>query len=777
MAYRRNRYDIDEDSSRKVFELRKSGQLLEAYNLAIKLYNHHPEDEWIQKAYAWVLIDTIKNEIKSNSGNANNFFNQLLSIDISDDEIILKQINFLRPKLNPNYQEVQQAENLSKNGNHTQAINIFRQLQNQGKLSPPHHESFGWAIYRYINANKDNLPIDDVKKLLFEYLKLNNDRPSLLHSVILRFSVSYNRQHNQFNLYKFFQLWKPEHLRCEDKEKESNNGKIYPALVERLLLQIVDNNYQFDVKYLQNAIGDKELVIDSIRESYFWKIFNLHKENRTKELWLTFDHYVSIYSIYGASNWHSEILKIADRFMDETDTWRFYNFFQKWDIGNFQYNDWHEEIHDDFKSKPLVIKALNKIFKIAKLPGNKEKDFSWILPLYQKALKSFDNDTWILREYATILNICGNSQEAIKIYKNILLDLNDQAYVWHEFASLIADSNPKVAISMLCKAIDIQKNEDFLGDIHLQLAKLLVGEDKLNEAKNEINAYKDHRIKKGWKISEEYEALEDALQGIDAIGDNLIIYESHCALAEEYIYSDIPWKDFLLYDKWENKKQQEISAFTDLNDVEFIVKTNKFEILADSIVNTAIQFKTHYDKTNNKHIALQAQRSTSTYAELTQKALSALVIVDHINMNKKLFHYVIDSSLDGIVRFSQTDLRPSVGDFLKIKYFTTYNEKQRKRILHILDIKVTKEKNHSLIKEVNGELNLKYKDNGRTIDYQDVISDELNIDTKKPDFAFIDDYYVPKYLLRKHHIYSDCEVIVKVLFNGEKWSVFDLTKQ
>lgn len=777
MAFRRRHHDIDENSSQQVFALRKSGQLQEAYSLAVKLYNQHPEDEWIKKAYSWVLIDIIKNEIKSNSGNANSFFDQLLSIDSNNDEIILKQINFLRSKLNPNYQEVQQAEKLSKNGSHIQAIELYKQLKNQGKLPSPHHESFGWAIYRYINSCKDTLPINDVKKLLFDYLQLNNNRPSLLHSIVLRFSVSYARQYNQFNLFKFFQIWNPKHLRGEDKEKESNNGKTYPALVERLLQQITDNNDHINVNYLQNAIGDKGLVIDSIRESYFWKIFNLHKENRTKELWIVFDYYVSNFSIYGASHWHSEILKTADRFMDEAEIWRFYKFFQMWDSGNFQYNDWHEEINGDFKSKPLVIKALKKVFKIAKLPGNEEKDFSWILPLYKKALESFDNDIWILREYATILNICGNTQEAIKIYKNILLNLNDQAYVWHEFAVLIAGSNLEVAISMLCKAIGIQKNEDFLGDIHLQLAKLLVGEGKLNEAKNEINVYKDHRTKKEWKISEAYESLKETLQSIDAIGDNLIFYKSHCALAEEYICSDIPWKDFLLYDKWESKKKHKIFAFTDLNDVEFIVKTDKFEILSDSDVNTVIQFKTHYDRTSKKNIALQAQISTNTYANLTEKALTALVIVDHVNENKKLFHYVIDSNLDGIIRFSQTDLRPSVGDFLEIKYFATYSEKQSKTVLHVLHVKVTTDRNYSLLKEINGELNLKYKDSGRTIDYQDVISDELMIDTKKPDFAFIDDYYIPKFLLRKYHIYSDCEVTVKVLYNGEKWSVFELIKR
>jgi hypothetical protein len=43
-----------------------------------------------------------------------------------------------------------------------------------------------------------------------------------------------------------------------------------------------------------------------------------------------------------------------------------------------------------------------------------------------------------------------------------------------------------------------------------------------------------------------------------------------------------------------------------------------------------------------------------------------------------------------------------------------------------------------------------------------------------PDFGFIDNYYVPKYLLNKYKIKEDCQISAKVLFNGEKWDVFEL---
>lgn len=778
MATRRNYREVDENSSQKVFELRKSGQLVDAYDLAIKLYKQDPTDEWTQKAYAWVLIDIIKNEIKKNSGKANNFFKQLLSINISDDEIIIKQINFLKPKLDSNYKEVQQAETQSKNGNHTLAIDLFRKLKNQSQLPPPHHESFGWAIYRYVNFSKDILPTDEVKKLLFEYLQLNTPRPGLLHSVILKFAISYASSHSQLDLYKFFQIWNPKYLRHEDKEEESDSGKIYPSLLKRLLRVFVEKQYQIDVPYLRKVIGSGELVIDSIRETYFWILFNLHKENKHKELWKVFDFYVSNYSNYGASHWHSEILKIAVRFMVDADAWRFFDFFRQWNAENFQYGDWHEEIHDEFKVKPLVINALKKLFQLAKLPTNKDKEFRWVLPAYKEALRVFDDDIWILREYATLLGKSGKTQEAIKIYKNIILDLNDQAYIWHEFAEVMAEVDSETAISMLCRAISIQNNEDFLGDVHLLLSKLLVSANKLQEAKNELDTYKVHRIEKGWKLTEEYKLLENQLQEISTVCDNSEFYKSNNKLAEEYILSNIPWGDFLLYDKWETEKQKEMAAFSNLGEIEFAVNSTKFEVLTDSSVNDIFQIKSHYDKSKKKYIALKMRRSSCDHEDfIDNNASTAIAIVDHINEDKKLFHYVVNANLDGIILFSETQLRPVVGDFIKIRYFTTLNHKQNKKMLRMLSIETTVEQNPSLMKTISGELNLKYKNDGRTLDYQNIVDgDKIDIDTTKPDFAFIDDYYVPKYVLRKYNITTDCEVTVKVLFNAEKWSVFDLVQ-
>ena len=201
MPRTRNNYFEDEgDNSQEVFRLRKSGNLIEAYDLAVKLYGQNSSDTWVQKAYAWTLIDIVKNEIKASSGNAGNFFNQLLSINITNDEIISKQIDFLKPRIDSNYIEVQKAEELSKRGEHKHSLELFRHLKDEKKLPVSYHESFGWAIYRYMKAEEGALSIQDVKNLLFEYLKLQNTRPELVHSFMLKFAISYSQKHQKFDL-------------------------------------------------------------------------------------------------------------------------------------------------------------------------------------------------------------------------------------------------------------------------------------------------------------------------------------------------------------------------------------------------------------------------------------------------------------------------------------------------------------------------------------------------------------------------------------------------
>ena len=184
----------------------------------------------------------------------------------------------------------------------------------------------------------------------------------------------------------------------------------------------------------------------------------------------------------------------------------------------------------------------------------------------------------------------------------------------------------------------------------------------------------------------------------------------------------------------------------------------------------------HYDNANKRYLVLKIEKSLHKIDEIINSAQEEIAIVDHINTQKKLFHYVINSRQDGVIHFDQTDLRPNIGDFIKIKYYSSNDKKSNKTKINILKVELTSEIKSSLLKSTTGELKLKYKDGSLTYDYDEIIDDQIDIDIRKPDFAFINDYYVPKYLLEKNNITSNTEVKVNILFNGEKWNVYKIEK-
>jgi hypothetical protein len=846
--------------SKTVFELRneakdlsgieKLNKLNNALNISRRLYLEDSSDDWIQKAFAWILIDLCKYYIADkNLNQASVCFKELNTIDFQGykDDIIENQKSFLRPKIDINYSEVQKAEDFSKSGKNQEALSIFKNLISQNKLTELHHESYGWVIYRYIKAEESNLSSVEVRTFLRDYMNLKNERPSMLHSMILNFALNYSKTHSDFKFYSFFLLWNPDNLRHEDLHDGYKDGKDIPSLISRICREFANSNTEINIEEFLSKINlNKETVLDFFRETIFWNIFNAHKENKFSELWSLFEQYNNNYSKHGQSKWHSEILNLAERFMKENDEWRFFNFFKNWNPENLRKDDWKETKKDEHTYKPLATKAIKKAFEVLKTQPS-EQDLSWLIKPYETAINLFPEDEWLLREKA-LLHFKNNELDlAIKIYKQLVLELADKHYVWQEFSDCIVSDN-LLKIGMLSKALSLEKNEDFLGDIHLELSKLLIDENLLGNALVELETYKKHRELKGWKLSPQYEDLSKKASSIkQSLTDNRELYKKFSPLAENFAYADFHWTEVVLVDKWKDDKGKDRLTFTDGKSIEFVIGKNRFEVLKQSELGQILKFKLHKQEIKKeieakfawlgktvvkeyKHIPLVAEKSEKKHWEILEdtfaivdyinkeksiihaittdnkevffpqikselqigdfvtakiytkkfkddnrtelrqiqkidkgsvisKFQTQIAIVDGVNEQKQLFHFIISSKLQGIVKYTETNLRPNEGDFVKLS-FATKTDKDKKLRVKILSIETTEEVNPNLRKDITGIMEMKYK----------------NYDEDSPDFAFIGDYYVPKYLLEKHNITDDCRVNARAIYAGDKWKVTEIEK-
>ena len=845
--------------SRRVFELRREGKIQEALSMALQLYQIDPNDTWNQSALAWPLIDMCKAAlVQNNLAEAQRYFNQLVAIKFTSvDDIITSQVAFLRPKIDINYSKIQEAENLSKNGNHKLALNTMKAMFANHQLLDVHHEAYGWVIYRYIKAEEKIITSLEIRSLMRDYMNLSNERPSMLHSTFLNYALNFSKEHSDFNLYNFFLLWEPKNLRFEDVSENHKDGKTYPSLISRIFKEFIDKKVQLDSKILFEKIPflSPVQIIELLREPYYWNLFSADRENRKADLWKIFEEYNTLFKNQSGSAIHSKILNSAMFSMKENEEWRFLNFFENWNPENFIESDWKEIVKEDKVYPPLAIKALKKAFEQIKL-GNQFNDSTKLITAYKTALVKFPKDIWLKREYAILLAKNNESEEAIKIYKNLVLELGDQSYTWHEFALLFSEEELDLPIGMLSKAIKLQKDENFLGSTRLDLADKLIKKNKLEEALVELNKYQEYRIANNKNLSDTFNELKVLVKEVQTHKkDNLELYDEYIIVSENFAYQDILWTELVFIEKWKNDKNKEKLSFTNGNNLSLSINANRFSILKNIEVGQVVKFKLHNklvedkiklhhfkheyypllaeisDKpkwscledtiavvdyinveknivhaisSDNKEVFFPMEKlslnkgdfirakklqkkvreeiridlkdiTKVTKEEVINNFNSHIAVIDSINADKQLFHYVVNNRIHGIIRFDETELRPNEGDFIQIRLVQKLDKRQNKLIFKVIEINTTEESTTALRKDISGLLKLKYRQYGSTLDWEDL--DEEDEENLKPSFGFISDYYVPKELIEQSKINTVCFVDARVVFNGEKWKVITIQKK
>src|SRR5690606_14696687 len=203
---------------------------------------------------------------------------------------------------------------------------------------------------------------------------------------------------------------------------------------------------------------------------------------------------------------------------------------------------WKEVKKDENTYAAPAVKALKKAFSILK-KKKEEQDVSWLLRVYDVAVRKFPGDEWIKREKASLHLRNNELEQAKRMYKELLPDLSDKYYVWQEFAACMPEDKLG-QIGILAKAISVEKNEDFLGEVRLDFAEILITEEYPEHAFVELETYRKHRETKG-RHSDRYELLKTKAKTTTRT-DNREFFAEFIEYAEELAFSDIPWTEVVL---------------------------------------------------------------------------------------------------------------------------------------------------------------------------------------------------------------------------------------
>ena len=250
-------------SSKDVFAERKIN-IDNAYILALQLVNTENPSEWDFKAFAWCLIDLIKRD--SSIGfyqNLQHYADQLCSLNISPtDEVLTKSRSYVLSLTQPFSSELQKAKELSRAEKFSEAVSCYKQIIQQGYQDQALHTSYGWDQYRLIKQLLQN-PQRNLRYItttLFDYLSLNVEKPSKLHSLMLQMA---GKLGDNFNFTHYLQHWNPELFQVEDYQPQhGQDGKKYDPLFERAIQQAskqANKNHDIDslnflLPYLTDAI-------------------------------------------------------------------------------------------------------------------------------------------------------------------------------------------------------------------------------------------------------------------------------------------------------------------------------------------------------------------------------------------------------------------------------------------------------------------------------------------------------------------------------------------
>ena len=567
-------------TSKDVFAKRKEGAIDEAYQMALQLMSGTQPDEWDIKAFGWCLITLIKRDVEAKQiQNIPYYKEQLESIDgPALDEVLAKSKRYALSLCNPNGQLLNQAKKLSQDENFDQSITIYKKLVADGETDPAVHTSLAWDLYKFskILLGLTPLNIGKIKQNINLYLKLDTEKPSMLHSCILQIASKCGAENN-FNMLAFSHIWDLENLREEDHDRfRADDGKEYPALVERVI---------------------KQATKDGINAS---------------------------------------------------------------DIRGIHY----------------------------------------VLPYLDKTIERFTDNIWLKLNKAKALLVIGKVDDALSFALEVTKEKSNDFWSWDLLGDVFLNTNSDIAFNCFCKSLLCTNDINFTSKVKLKLAKLLVQKEELAAAKFELSTIKAFRENAGHKVPEEIEALssQNWFKTTQASESNIALYKAHSKQAEELLYSQLPWLNANVGEKYvvkgkENKPKRKIFVSTPSGVVETSISNAQFNF--DSMVEgSAIKVKGEYTADKPFQIfTIEPRQSDQVWDAIPEK----IGIVDHVNKEKKLIHFIVDRNCGSVIPFTNNSAQYMEGDSIAVRV-CEYKSKQGKRFRVLVNNKTIEEPSSSVKK-------------------------------------------------------------------------------
>lgn len=537
-------------TSKDVFAKRKAGAIGEAYQLALQLMDAPDVDEWDRKALGWCLVDLIKRDVQAgNRQNLEHYRRQLEGLQIaSDDDVLQKGIRNTLLLCSPNGHLIKQASALSKEGRHAEAVVLYRQAWTHGALDADIQTSLGWDLYKHSRQlmKDDHVNFGAVRRNLHDYLKLDVEKPSLLHTCFLQLGAKLAGQ-EKLTMLKFSQLWDLKYLREEDFQRyRGEDGKEYPSLAE---------------KVIQQAGRDAAASEDA-------------------------------------------------------------------------------------------------------------QGLSYILPHIDTAIERFPDNVWLKLDKAKVLISMGRHDDALTFGIAVTKAKANDYWAWELLGDIVAKADQGTALACYCKALSCPAEDKFTGKVRLKLARSMIEASDLEAAKHEVETVRLQKEKEGQRIPDVATQITSQpwFASTLANASNAEYYRSHTGAAEALLLSNLPWIAANVGDRFsipgmENKPKRKIFVMTSSEPLEASIPEWKFGH-AGLAAGEGLRIKGEFDEKKRFQIYAIETRCTQNQWDVFPERIG---VVDHVNTEKKLIHFIVDQNIDGVMPIFDLPSPFREGDAIAVK--------------------------------------------------------------------------------------------------------------
>lgn len=225
-----------------------------------------------------------------------------------------------------------------------------------------------------------------------------------------------------------------------------------------------------------------------------------------------------------------------------------------------------------------------------------------LLPFFILVRERCPQNKFISRYIAKLYYWGGHVEKAICEYKTALLT-HPEWYIWKDLGDVVEDED--LRISCYCKALTMNGQEDFIGELRLNLASLLIAKNP-EQAAYEIDKYMSTYQKNQWRICGDAYIMQHKLSGINPSDNSKIFYSSNVSKAEEYAYSEIPTVEMTYIGTEKNKAGKDRAKLVN-KQRNIVIRSSVFPMLRKAAAGDMFVVKLH--KEDNRYIILSIHPS------------------------------------------------------------------------------------------------------------------------------------------------------------------------